>query len=333
MWLVCVLTLPCFALGATVEWMELFGIIGSSIFLKTEYQEDLSKNEILWTFISGNKSSVTILDHMPDKTTEYTSEQFKNRLKFHAVHGGVEVKTLKREDQGNYTFCLNGQDKIIIGLFLYEHLKTNISSLPMSSVSFPGIHTADKCSAELIMWKKRSENKKNGKRRETVLELHTKSAKSVILPRYMGRLNFKDNASFILHNLTSEDEGVYELCLNNAETIVRTVVLKIKGVSSKGSTINIELLVLLILPFTVIVIILVCLRSQLKTVSRRLISHIPPRFASFIVSNFGICFKGRNKDVNTDEASLTDPNSKTIRDSHGTALQTYTGPFQTEVAT
>ncbi|XP_032903589.1 uncharacterized protein LOC116990161 [Amblyraja radiata] len=265
MWLPCVLTLLCFGLGATVEWMELFGIIGSSIFLKTEYQEDLSKNEILWTFISGDKSSVTILDHIPDKPTEYTSEQFKDRLKFHAVHGGVEITTLKREDQGNYTFRLNGQDKIIIGLFLYEHHKTNISSLPMSSVSFPGIHKAEKCSAKVIMWKKSSEKKKKGKSRETVLELHTKSTKSVISPHYMGRLNFKDDASFILHNLTSEDEGVYELCLNKAETIVQTVVLKIMGVSSKDSTINIELLALLILPFAVIVIILVCLRSQIKT--------------------------------------------------------------------
>ncbi|XP_051899878.1 carcinoembryonic antigen-related cell adhesion molecule 6-like isoform X2 [Pristis pectinata] len=122
--------------GAAVEKRTVYGTYGSSVFLNPEYQGNLSKSEVLWSFTDSSNKSVIILDHFPGKPTEQPSEHFKSRLQFYDSNGSLWINNLASEDQGYFTFRVNGQERRRIYLILIVKLsKISIQNNSSSSGS------------------------------------------------------------------------------------------------------------------------------------------------------------------------------------------------------
>ncbi|XP_072886356.1 contactin rig-6-like isoform X1 [Hemitrygon akajei] len=122
------------SLGAAEKQKVVIGTIGSSVFLDPEHQGDLSRSEILWTFTGSNKSTVTILDYVPDEPVEEPNEQFRSRLQFNASTGCLLVDRIKPEDQGVYNFDVDERRTTTIELLIFYKLSKTL----IRSYSAPG---------------------------------------------------------------------------------------------------------------------------------------------------------------------------------------------------
>ncbi|XP_051899590.1 uncharacterized protein LOC127585900 isoform X2 [Pristis pectinata] len=114
---------------------EVVGALGSSVLLDPKIAVDPSKDKIIWRFITGDKSPVVILHHIPGypKWAE-PSEQFESRLQFIPSNGSLMISRLTAGDQGNYSFTVERQERNIIHLLLFGELSealilTNSGSL------------------------------------------------------------------------------------------------------------------------------------------------------------------------------------------------------------
>ncbi|XP_067829868.1 carcinoembryonic antigen-related cell adhesion molecule 1-like [Heptranchias perlo] len=101
-----------------------------------------------------------------------------------------------------------------------------------TSVQFYGVSEDQRGTAEVFLWEMISGNAENGTKMG-VLKFHAGAREHSLTNKYIGRLDFALNGSFILHNLTPKDEGLYILTINLSK--VQSVRLRIIDALSKAS--------------------------------------------------------------------------------------------------
>ncbi|XP_078073551.1 uncharacterized protein LOC144496857 [Mustelus asterias] len=105
---------------------------------------------------------------------------------------------------------------------------------PGSSILFPGVPEDQQGLAEFFRWDVSSGSPEDGTTMG-VLQFHAGNAEPSLMNKYKGRLDFfPSSGSFVLHNLTSSDEGLYTLSIN-LQIAVQTVQLRIIDELSKAS--------------------------------------------------------------------------------------------------
>ncbi|XP_072115202.1 uncharacterized protein [Mobula birostris] len=185
---------------------EEVGLLGSSVLLDPELKVDPSKSEIVWTFISRS-----ILHHVPGHSLVELSDQFKFRLHFNTSNGALTVDGAEDDDQGDYTFIVDGQELRIIQLRLFDELSegsilTNIESLGLT-VELTCDVTGD---SNVYQWQK------NG---GEISQHHQLT---------------DENRTLVIPSASSEDCGVYACITTNPVSSIQTnYTLMLGGLSLK----------------------------------------------------------------------------------------------------
>ncbi|XP_048376261.1 uncharacterized protein LOC125446600 [Stegostoma tigrinum] len=118
--------------------------------------------------------------------------------------------------------CNLFQMLFVLGYFLQwstVQAEMNIYCIPGSSVSFSGVDEEQKNKAEFFQWKLT-----HGNTDIPVLQFHKGDRRPPLLKKYDGRLDvFPLNGSFVLHNLTTSDQGLYTLHINLQNITVQAI--------------------------------------------------------------------------------------------------------------
>ncbi|XP_051899407.1 uncharacterized protein LOC127585772 isoform X3 [Pristis pectinata] len=114
---------------------EVVGVLGSSVLLDPNVKVNPNENEILWMFLAGHQNPLTILHHIPHYATAEPSENFKSRLQFFPSNGSLAVNRLGADDQGAYSFTVDGQEVKIVYLQVYDKLLETLILTDSSSLS------------------------------------------------------------------------------------------------------------------------------------------------------------------------------------------------------
>ncbi|XP_051899881.1 vascular endothelial growth factor receptor 2-like isoform X4 [Pristis pectinata] len=259
--------------GAAVEKRTVYGTYGSSVFLNPEYQGNLSKSEVLWSFTDSSNKSVIILDHFPGKPTEQPSEHFKSRLQFYDSNGSLWINNLASEDQGYFTFRVNGQERRRIYLILIVKLsKISIQNNSSSSGSTVQLTCEVSGDAHSYQWLKDAEE----------------------ISQACQLIN--GNRSLIISSALKNDSGTYTCKATNPFSSIQTSYnLTIYGYLWEDSIITIVSVTGLLSSLVLVVgfLIVGCSARKLKQVSQRLVIYNAlPLIATFIALIFWIAFKG-----------------------------------------
>ncbi|XP_072331509.1 cell adhesion molecule CEACAM6-like [Scyliorhinus torazame] len=108
-----------------------------------------------------------------------------------------------------------------------DQVQIEVYRTPGSSMFFPGAFDDHRDQAEFFQWEVSSGNTGNATRMG-VLQYRAGDTRPSLMKKYQGRLDvFPPNGSFILHNLTSSDAGLYTLFINLRKIVAQNVQLKI----------------------------------------------------------------------------------------------------------
>ncbi|XP_051899406.1 leucine-rich repeats and immunoglobulin-like domains protein 1 isoform X2 [Pristis pectinata] len=121
--------------GRAAPREEVVGVLGSSVLLDPNVKVNPNENEILWMFLAGHQNPLTILHHIPHYATAEPSENFKSRLQFFPSNGSLAVNRLGADDQGAYSFTVDGQEVKIVYLQVYDKLLETLILTDSSSLS------------------------------------------------------------------------------------------------------------------------------------------------------------------------------------------------------
>ncbi|XP_059826607.1 uncharacterized protein LOC132394451 isoform X2 [Hypanus sabinus] len=108
---------------------EVFGVMGSSVLLHPNVTIDPDKNEILWMFITGNKSAATLVHHIPSYPTEISEG-----LQFNSSNGSLVINRSEPENQGIYILTVDRRELERIRLLLFVKLSGAFISANSSSL-------------------------------------------------------------------------------------------------------------------------------------------------------------------------------------------------------
>ncbi|XP_048472478.1 vascular endothelial growth factor receptor 2-like [Rhincodon typus] len=118
--------------------------------------------------------------------------------------------------------CHSFRMLFVLGYFLQwstVQAEMNIHCIPGSSVSLSGVDEEQKNKAEFFQWKLT-----HGNTDIPVLQFHKGDTRPPLLKKYDGRLDvFPFNGSFVLHNLTASDQGLYTLHINLQNVTVQAI--------------------------------------------------------------------------------------------------------------
>ncbi|XP_072331514.1 uncharacterized protein [Scyliorhinus torazame] len=217
------LLLPLLAL-CEVSSKEVYGVVGSSVLLDLEQRINFGNVDVLWEFATNSKQPITILDYDRHGQKIEPHAQFKYRLHFNENDGSLILSNVKPADQGVYTFSVNAKPMRRIELFVSG--KMEVYRVPGGSMFFPGVFEEHRNQAKMFKWELLSGTTENRTRR--VLQFPAENTEPSEMKKYNGRVNvFPFNGSFILHQLTFSDEGLYTLSTNQQNVIAQTVRLQI----------------------------------------------------------------------------------------------------------
>ncbi|XP_072115158.1 uncharacterized protein [Mobula birostris] len=107
--------------------------------------------------------------------------------------------------------------------------KIELVSAPGDSVWFPGVNVDQRSPIRVFQWKKASSrNDTKEQLMKPILQFHKSSEEPALIQNYSGRIIFSAfNGSFAIHNITHEDEGLYQLFTNLRRVAVWTVWMRV----------------------------------------------------------------------------------------------------------
>ncbi|XP_072115167.1 uncharacterized protein [Mobula birostris] len=110
--------------------------------------------------------------------------------------------------------------------------KIELVSAPGDSVWFPGVNVDQRSPIRVFQWKKASSrNDTKEQLMKPILQFHKSSEEPALIQNYSGRIIFSAfNGSFAIHNITHEDEGLYQLFTNLRRVAVWTVWMRVVGI-------------------------------------------------------------------------------------------------------
>ncbi|XP_038672120.1 carcinoembryonic antigen-related cell adhesion molecule 2-like [Scyliorhinus canicula] len=121
---------------------------------------------------------------------------------------------------------------------LNGQVKMEVYRAPGSSMFFPGAFDDHRDQAEFFQWKVFSGNPGNATGMG-VLQYRKGDIRPSLMKKYRGRLDvFPPNGSFVLHNLTFSDAGLYTLSINLRKIVAQNVRLKIIDELTKASILS-----------------------------------------------------------------------------------------------